>query len=97
MQAVKRPDQTQHLGIVASGRFRLANILDPDFPKQDVLKHLSDEKYYQPGQPSYAITKLFVQYFAAEIAKLVVSRDGRQVGNPSAPPITECGDNYAYI
>jgi NAD(P)-dependent dehydrogenase (short-subunit alcohol dehydrogenase family) len=90
MQAVKRPGKPQHLGIVASGMFKYANILSKEFPKYDVLKYFNDEQHYTPGQPSYALTKLFVQYVAAEIAKLATAPDGRYV-KPSMRPARRRG------
>jgi NAD(P)-dependent dehydrogenase (short-subunit alcohol dehydrogenase family) len=77
MRAVKQPGILQHLGIVGSGNHTKVDIVAPEFPKKDVLKHFNDQKHYQGGRPTYALSKLLVHYAALEVAKLAVQPDGR--------------------
>jgi len=77
MRAVKGPGKVQHLGIVGSGNHTKVDIKAPEFPKLDVLKYFNDQKHYKGSQPTYALSKLLVQYAALEFAKLAMQPDGR--------------------
>jgi hypothetical protein len=56
----------------------MAKIEAEDFPKEDVLRYWSDEKHFL-GSGTYALSKLFMIYGAAEIVKLAREEDGRFV------------------
>jgi len=75
----------QHLGLVSSGLHTTIDIISDEFPKKGVLEYFNDEKHFA-GQKYYAISKLFLMYAAAEIAKFA----GGPPGSPSVIVNTIC-------
>jgi NAD(P)-dependent dehydrogenase (short-subunit alcohol dehydrogenase family) len=83
MRAQKPRDEKrasrQHLGFVGSALHTSVDILAPEFPKEDILGYFNTEVHFVPGRGTYGVSKLFMMYAAAEIAKLAVTSDGTWV------------------
>lgn len=64
-----------HLGLVTSGLHRGVQIDKDTFPKTNVLEFFKTKENFPKDM--YAVSKLFAQYVALEVAKLACGPDGR--------------------
>jgi len=91
---------TAHLGIVTSGTHRSVPIDAEGFPKENVLKFFSEKEHFPKGRGMYAISKLFEQYVAFEVAKLAVGSDGKAaeaIINPMCPGMVYSSLGRQYV
>jgi len=95
--AKPKTGKLQHLDWVGSGLHTVIDIKQPQFPKTDVFKYFNQPEHFE-GATTYALSKLFVMYGAAEIAKLTTNSDGSPtiIVNTMCPGIvrTSLARNY---
>jgi NAD(P)-dependent dehydrogenase (short-subunit alcohol dehydrogenase family) len=66
-----------HLGIVTSGTHVRVKLDGEGIPKEDVLGFYGRKENFPGAGGMYAVSKLFLQYVAFELAKLAVGPDGK--------------------
>jgi len=66
----------QHLDWTGSSSHIGVNIDQPQFREEEIFKYLNEPDHFEGGAGRYAVSKLFMTYAAAEVAKLTTKADG---------------------